>query len=57
MALKWFFLGMAACLIFTTLLGVYMSFKYNRSPILVSCLLVAGAVVPGSLIALLAWTR
>lgn len=54
MALKGFFLAMAVGLIFTTLLGVYMTFKFQRKPILVWGLLLAGTVVPAGLIALLA---
>ncbi len=52
--LKWFFLGMSIGLAATTLLGIYMAFKYNRSRVLVWGLLTAGAAIPSALIALLA---
>ena len=51
--LKWFFLGMSLGLITTTLLGIYMAFTYNRSRIVIWCLLIAGGAIPTGLIALL----
>jgi hypothetical protein len=39
--LKWFFLAMSMGLVFTTLLGIYIAFKYNRSRTLVWGLLSA----------------
>ena len=50
MTLKWFFLAMATGLIFTTLLGLYMAFKYERNTALVWSLLLIGAAVPAGLI-------
>jgi hypothetical protein len=41
---------MAIGLIFTTFLGVYMAFKFNRSRILVWSLLSAGTAFPAVLI-------
>lgn len=52
-ALKWFFLAMAVGLIFTTFLGVYMAFKFNRSSALVWSLLAVGAAIPVALIAVM----
>ncbi len=52
LALKWFFLATSIGLVFTTVLGVYMAFKYNRSRILVWALLLGGAAIPGALIAM-----
>ena len=52
--LKWFFLAMSIGLVTSTLLGLYMAFKYNRSRALIWGLLVAGAAIPTALIALLA---
>jgi hypothetical protein len=45
---------MALGLVTTTLLGIYMAFKYNRSRIIVWGLLIAGVVIPTALIASLA---
>jgi hypothetical protein len=53
-ALKWFFLATAFGLVFTTVLGIYMAFKFNRSRTLIWSLLVTGTAIPGALIALLA---
>jgi hypothetical protein len=44
--LKIFVLFMAVGLISTTLLGIWMAFKYNRDPKVVWGLLIAGAVLP-----------
>jgi hypothetical protein len=44
--MKWFTFIMALGLVTTTLLGIYMSFKYNRDRRLVWGLLIAGAVLP-----------
>lgn len=52
--LKWYFFGMSIGLITTTLLGIYMAFKYNRSRVTVWGLLIAGFAIPMTLIALLA---
>ncbi len=54
LALKYFFLAMTAGLVFSTLLGIYMAFKYNRNRRLVGGLLIVGAVIPAALIALMA---
>ena len=54
LVLKWFFLAMSIGLAATTVLGIYMAFKYNRSRVLVWSALVAGAAIPTVLIALLA---
>jgi hypothetical protein len=53
-ALRWFFLATSLGLVFTTVLGIYMAFKYNRSRKVVWSLLVAGTVIPGALIAMMA---
>ncbi len=53
-ALKWFFLAMSLGLSFSTLLGIYMAFKFNRSRGLVWTLLVVGTAVPVALILLTA---
>jgi hypothetical protein len=52
--LKWFFLAASAGLVFTTVLGIYMAFKFNRSRTLIWSLLVAGTAIPGAMIALMA---
>jgi hypothetical protein len=49
-ALKWFFFVMAMSLIVTTLLGVWMSFKYNRDSRVIWGLLIAGTVLPIALL-------
>lgn len=54
LALKCFFLAMAAGLIFTTLLGIYMGFRYERNQVLVWGLLLAGTFIPAALIGILA---
>jgi hypothetical protein len=46
LALKWFFLATAVGLIFSTLLGIYMAFKFNRSRTLVWGMLFLGTVTP-----------
>ena len=53
-ALKWFFLATSLGLVFTTLLGVYMAFKFNRSRVLIWSLLLGGTAAPAALIALMA---
>lgn len=53
-ALKWFFLATSLGLVATTLLGIYMAFKYNRSRIIVWSLLLAGTVIPAALVAMTA---
>ena len=49
-ALKVFFLGTSLGLIFTTLLGIYMAFTYNRSRALIWSLLSIGTAIPAALI-------
>jgi hypothetical protein len=49
LALKAFFLLMSIGLFVTTCLGIYMSFKYNRTPV-VWGLLIAGTALPGLLL-------
>jgi hypothetical protein len=44
--LKVFFVLVALGLLVNTLTGIYMAFKYDRNRVLVSVLLVAGAVLP-----------
>jgi hypothetical protein len=44
--MKWFTFLMGVGLVVTTLLGIYMSFKYNRNRLLVWGLLIAGTVLP-----------
>jgi len=44
--MKWFTFLMGLGLVTTTLLGIYMSFKYNRDRRLVWGLLITGAVLP-----------
>lgn len=53
LALKWFFLAMAVGLISSTLLGIYMAFKFNRSRALVWGMLIAGTAIPLALIAMM----
>lgn len=53
LALKWFFLAMAVGLIFSTLLGIYMAFKFNRSRALVLGMLVLGTAIPLALIVMM----
>lgn len=54
LTLKWFFLATAVGLIFSTLLGIYMAFKFNRSRTLVWGMLFLGTAIPLALIALMA---
>jgi len=53
-ALKWFFLAATVGLMFSTLLGIYMAFKFNRSRALVWGLLILGTVIPLGLIVMMA---
>lgn len=53
LALKVFFLAMALGLVFSTSLGIYMAFKYNRSRALVWTMLLFGAAIPIALIVLM----
>lgn len=53
LALKCFFLATAVGLVFSTLLGIYMAFKYNRSRALVWSLLIIGTAIPVALIAMM----
>jgi hypothetical protein len=46
LALKWFMALMAVGLITTTLLGVYMAFKFNRDARLVGGLIALGIIIP-----------
>lgn len=50
LALKAFFLSMSIGLFMTTCLGIYMSFKYNRSRRMVWGLLIAGVALPALLL-------
>ena len=52
LALRCFFLATSIGLVFTTLLGIYMAFKFNRSRALIWSLLCLGAAIPAALIAL-----
>jgi len=54
LALKWFFLATAVGLVFSTLLGIYMAFKYSRSRGPVWGLLLLGTAIPVALIAMMA---
>jgi hypothetical protein len=54
LALKGFFLAMAVGLIFSTVVGIYMAFKFNRSRAMVWGLLLLGTAVPVALIAMMA---
>jgi hypothetical protein len=44
--LKWFVVLMAVGLIATTILGIYMAFKFNRDKRVVAGLIVAGILIP-----------
>jgi hypothetical protein len=48
--LKIFFLIVSVGLLLSTLTGVYMAYKYNRNPAVITSLLVAGALIPIALI-------
>lgn len=52
-ALKWFFLAMAIGLIFSTSLGIYMAFKFNRNRGLVWGMLFLGTAIPLALIVMM----
>ena len=54
LALKCFFLATAVGLVSSTLLGIYMALKYNRSRALVWGLLLLGTAIPVALIAMMA---
>lgn len=54
LALKWFFLAASMGLVFTTALGIYMAFKFNRSPALIWGLLAGGTAIPAALVILMA---
>lgn len=56
LALKCFFLAASVGLIFSTLLGIYMAFKFNRSRALVWTLLLLGTAIPAALVALMTWS-
>lgn len=51
-AVQWFFLFMSVGLIVTTLLGIYMSFKYNRDRRIIWGLLLTGTALPIALLVL-----
>jgi ABC-type dipeptide/oligopeptide/nickel transport system permease component len=53
LVLKCFFLAMAVGLVFSTLLGIYMAFKYNRSRALVWSMLLIGTAIPAGLLAMM----
>ena len=46
MALKWFILLMAIGLVTTSVLGIYMAFKFNRDSRIVCTLIALGIVIP-----------
>jgi len=46
LALKWFIAFMAAGLITTSILGIYMAFKFNRDPRIVCTLIALGIIIP-----------
>lgn len=48
--LKCFVLVMSVGLMATTLLGIYMAFRYGRNPLLVWGLLIAGTLLPAALL-------
>ncbi len=50
--LKLFFLATSLGLVFTTVLGIYMAFKFNRSRTLVWSSLLIGTAIPAALIIL-----
>ena len=52
-ALKIFFLAASVGLIVTTVLGIYMAFKFNRSRTLIWGLLLGGTAIPAGLIVLM----
>jgi hypothetical protein len=54
LALKWFFLATSIGLALSTLLGIYMAFKFNRSRALVWGLLFGGTAFPAALVILMA---
>lgn len=54
LALKLYFLAMSVGLVLSTLLGIYMAFKFNRSRALVWGLLLLGAAIPVALVAMMA---
>jgi hypothetical protein len=45
-AMKAFFLLVALGLFTSTLTGIYMAYKFNRSKLVVTCLLLAGIILP-----------
>jgi hypothetical protein len=53
-ALKWFFLATSIGLTLSTLLGIYMAFKFNRSRTLIWSLLFGGTAIPAALVILMA---
>lgn len=48
--LKWFVVVMSAGLISTSILGIYMAFKYNRDKRVVFALIILGFVIPLALL-------
>jgi hypothetical protein len=54
LALKWFFLATTVGLTFSSVLGIYMAFKFNRSRALIWGLLILGTAIPVALIVMMA---
>ena len=48
--LKWFVVLMAAGLISTSILGIYMAFKYNRDRRIVWAMIILGIIIPIALL-------
>ncbi len=48
--LKIFFLIVAISLMFSTLTGIYMAYKYSRNARVMTALLVLGAAIPAALV-------
>jgi hypothetical protein len=46
-------LAMTVGLVFSTLLGIYMAFKYNRSRALVWSMMLIGTAIPAGLLAMI----
>lgn len=51
--LKWFFLASSIGLVLSTILGIYMAFKFNRSRVLIWGLLLGGTAIPAALVMLM----
>jgi hypothetical protein len=50
LVLKWFFLASSLGLALSTVLGIYMAFKFNRSRALIWGLLFSGTAIPAALV-------